>query len=165
MTDVARKPSLSDPSLYINRELSYLGFIERVLAQARDERHPLLERVRFVAICETILDEFFMIRVAGLQQQVASELPNPVPDGMTPEEQILRIHDHTEEFFEERRRVMNTELIPALEAEGIRVVPHDRVRAVERRELRERFVRDIFSPLTPLAIYPAHPLPHISHLF
>jgi polyphosphate kinase len=164
MTDVARRPSLSDPSLYINRELSWLGFNNRVLEQARDERHPLLERVRFVSISETNLDEFFMIRVAGLQQQVASELPNPVPDGMTPEEQLLRIHDHTEEFFEERRRIMNTELMPALEAEGIRMVPHDKVRAAERRELRERFVRDILPILTPLAIDPAHPFPHISNL-
>jgi polyphosphate kinase len=164
MTDVVRKPSLSDPSLYINRELSYLGFIERVLAQARDERHPLLERVRFVAICETILDEFFMIRVAGLQQQVASDLPNPVPDGMTPEEQLSRIHDHTEEFFEVRRGILNKELIPALEEEGIRIVPYDKVRSSERRELRERFVRDILPILTPLAIDLAHPFPHISNL-
>ena len=164
MTDVARRPSLSDPSLYINRELSWLGFNNRVLEQARDERHPLLERVRFVSISETNLDEFFMIRVAGLQQQVASELPNPVPDGMTPEEQLLRIHDHTEEFFEERRRIMNTEIVPALEAEGIRIVPHNKVRAAERRELRERFVRDILPILTPLAIDPAHPFPHISNL-
>ena len=164
MTDVARRPSLSDPSLYINRELSWLGFNNRVLEQARDERHPLLERVRFVSISETNLDEFFMIRVAGLQQQVASELPNPVPDGMTPEEQLLRIHDHTEEFFEERRMIMNTELVPALEAEGIRMVPHSKVRAAERRELRERFVGDILPILTPLAIDPAHPFPHISNL-
>jgi polyphosphate kinase len=164
MTDVARRPSLSDPSLYINRELSWLGFNNRVLEQARDERHPLLERVRFVAISETNLDEFFMIRVAGLQQQVASELPNPVPDGMTPEEQLLHIHDHTEEFFEERRRIMNAELMPALEEVGIRMVPHDKVRAAERRELRERFVRDILPILTPLAIDPAHPFPHISNL-
>jgi polyphosphate kinase len=164
MTDVARKPSLSDPSLYINRELSWLGFNNRVLEQARDERHPLLERVRFVAISETNLDEFFMIRVAGLQQQVASDLPNPVPDGMTPEEQLSRIHDDTEEFFEERRRILNKELIPALEEEGIRTVPHDEVRAAERRELRERFVRDILPILTPLAIDPAHPFPHISNL-
>jgi polyphosphate kinase len=164
MTDVARRPSLSDPSLYINRELSWLGFNNRVLEQARDERHPLLERVRFVSISETNLDEFFMIRVAGLQQQVASELPNPVPDGMTPEEQLLRIHDHTEEFFEERRRILNTELVPALEAEGIRMVPHGEVSAAERRELRERFVRDILPILTPLAIDPAHPFPHISNL-
>jgi polyphosphate kinase len=164
MTDVARRPSLSDPSLYINRELSWLGFNNRVLEQARDERHPILERVRFVSISETNLDEFFMIRVAGLQQQVASELPNPVPDGMTPEEQLLRIHDHTEEFFEERRRIINKEIFPALEAEGIRMVPHDEVGAAERRELRERFVRDILPILTPLAIDPAHPFPHISNL-
>ena len=164
MTDVARKPSLSDPSLYINRELSWLGFNNRVLEQARDERHPLLERVRFIAISETNLDEFFMIRVAGLQQQVASELPNPVPDGMTPEEQLFRIHDHTEEFFEERRRILNGELIPALEDEGIRMVPYDEVRAAERRELREKFVTDILPILTPLAIDPAHPFPHISNL-
>ena len=124
MTDVARRPSLSDPSLYINRELSWLGFNDRVLEQARDERHPLLERVRFVAISETNLDEFFMIRVAGLQQQVASELPNPVPDGLTPEEQLARIKDMTDEFFEERRHILNKELIPALEAEGIKIVPH-----------------------------------------
>src|SRR5215216_5203474 len=164
MTDVARRPSLSDPSLYINRELSWLGFNNRVLEQARDERHPLLERVRFIAISETNLDEFFMIRVAGLQQQVASELPNPVPDGMTPEEQLFRIHDHTEEFFEERRRILNGELIPALEDEGIRMVPYDEVRAAERRELREKFVTDILPILTPLAIDPAHPFPHISNL-
>src|SRR5919107_692768 len=164
MTDVARKPSLSDPSLYINRELSWLGFNNRVLEQARDARHPLLERVRFIAISETNLDEFFMIRVAGLQQQVASDLPNPVPDGMTPEEQLSRIHDHTEEFFEYRRTILNEELIPALEEEGIRMVPHDKVRAAERRELRERFVRDILPILTPLAIDPAHPFPHISNL-
>src|SRR5919112_1671186 len=105
-----------------------------------------------------------MIRVAGLQQQVASELPNPVPDGMTPEEQLSRIHDHTEEFFEGRRRILNKELIPALEEEGIRTVPHSEVRAAERRELRERFVRDILPILTPLAIDPAHPFPHISNL-
>ncbi|MCD6054981.1 MAG: ppk, partial [Rubrobacteraceae bacterium] len=138
MTDVARRPSLSDPSLYINRELSWLGFNNRVLEQARDERHPLLERVRFVAISETNLDEFFMIRVAGLQQQVASDLPNPVPDGMTPEEQLSRIHDHTEEFFEERRRILNKGLFPALEEQGIRMVPHDKVRAAERRRVMAR---------------------------
>ena len=164
MTDVARRPSLSDPSLYINRELSWLGFNDRVLEQARDERHPLLERVRFVAISETNLDEFFMIRVAGLQQQVASELPNPVPDGMTPEEQISRIKERTEEFFEERRRILNKEIIPDLEEAGIKVVPHKKVRAAEKRELRERFVRDILPILTPLAIDPAHPFPHISNL-
>jgi polyphosphate kinase len=164
LTDVARKPSLSDPSLYINRELSWLAFNDRVLAQARDERHPLLERVRFVSISETNLDEFFMIRVSGLQQQVASELPNPVPDGMTPEEQLSRIHDHAKDFFAEQRRILGEEIFPALEEEGIRVVPHARLRAAEKRNLRERFAREVLPILTPLAIDPAHPFPHISNL-
>jgi polyphosphate kinase len=164
MTDVARKPSLSDPSLYINRELSWLAFNDRVLAQARDERHPLLERVRFVSISETNLDEFFMIRVSGLQQQVASELPNPVPDGMTPEEQLSRIHEHTEDFFVEQRRVLGEEIFPALEEEGIRVVPHEKLKGAEKRNLRERFAREVLPILTPLAIDPAHPFPHISNL-
>jgi polyphosphate kinase len=164
MTDVARRPSLSDPKLYINRELSWLGFNDRVLEQARDERHPLLRAVRFVAISETNLDEFFMIRVAGLQQQVASELPNPVPDGMTPEEQLAHIKGRTDEFFEERRTILNRELLPALEEEGIKVIPHKKVRAAEKRALREHFVRDILPILTPLAIDPAHPFPHISNL-
>jgi polyphosphate kinase len=164
LTDVARRPSLSDPSLYINRELSWLAFNDRVLAQARDERHPLLERVRFVSISETNLDEFFMIRVAGLQQQVASELPNPVPDGMTPEEQLFRIKESTDQFFAERRESLYGELLPALEEEGIRIVPHDQLTASERRGLRERFAREILPVLTPLAIDPAHPFPHISNL-
>jgi polyphosphate kinase len=165
LTDVAeRKPSLSDPSLYINRELSWLAFNDRVLAQARDERHPLLERVRFVAISETNLDEFFMIRVSGLQQQVASELPNPVPDGMTPEEQLSRIHDHTESFFAEQRRILGEEIFPALEEQRIRVVAHKKLKAAERRELRESFAREVLPILTPLAIDPAHPFPHISNL-
>jgi len=164
LTDVARRPSLSDPSLYINRELSWLGFNDRVLAQARDERHPLLERIRFVAISETNLDEFFMIRVAGLQQQVASELPNPVPDGMTPEEQLSRIHDHAVSFFAEQRRILKEELFPALEEEGIRVVSHKKLKAAEKRKLRERFAREVLPILTPLAIDPAHPFPHISNL-
>nr|MBA2345517.1 RNA degradosome polyphosphate kinase [Rubrobacter sp.] len=164
MTDVTRRPSLSDPSLYINRELSWLAFNERVLAQATDDRHPLLERMRFVAISETNLDEFFMIRVSGLQQQVMAELPNPVPDGMTPEEQLFRIKQHTEEFFAEQRAALKDELLPELAREGIKVVPHHRLRKAERQEIRERFAKDILPILTPLAIDPAHPFPHISNL-
>src|ERR687893_2917470 len=164
MTTAEKQVNLSDPSLYVNRELSWLGFNERVLAQARDQRHPLLERVRFVSISETNLDEFFMIRVAGLHQQVASELPNPVPDGMTPEEQLTRIHDHTEGFFAEQRRILGKEIFPALEEAGIRVVSHKRLLAAQKRHLRERFAREVLPILTPLAIDPAHPFPHISNL-
>ena len=164
MTDVTQTPNLADPSLYINREISWLGFNERVLAQARDGRHPLLERLRFIKISETNLDEFFMIRVSGLQQQVAAELPNPVPDGMTPEEQLSLVREHTEEFFAEQRGILNGRILPALEEEGIRLVPHGELNETEQRELRKRFAEEILPVLTPLAIDPAHPFPHISNL-
>jgi polyphosphate kinase len=159
-----QRTNLSDPSLYVNRELSWLGFNERVLAQAKDERHPLLDRVRFVSISETNLDEFFMIRVAGLQQQVAAELPNPVPDGMTPEEQLNRIYEHTKRFFADQRAVLKEDLLPALKKEGVNLVSHDDLSAKEQRELRTRFAHDILPILTPLAVDPAHPFPHISNL-
>jgi len=166
VTDVVeqQRVDLSDPALYINRELSWLGFNERVLAQARDERHPLLERVRFVSISETNLDEFFMIRVSGLQQQVAAELPNPVPDGMTPEEQLNRIGEHTRDFLAEQREILSGQLLPALAERGIKIVAHKQLYKKEQRELRARFVRDVLPILTPLAIDPAHPFPHISNL-
>jgi polyphosphate kinase len=162
--ETVHRPNLSDPSLYINRELSWLEFNERVLAQARQERHPLLERVRFISISETNLDEFFMIRVAGLQQQVAAELPNPVPDGMTPEEQLSRIREHTEEFFAEQRRILHEEIAPELEEAGIHLVPHKKLSRSEKKHLRGRFADEILPILTPLAIDPAHPFPHISNL-
>jgi polyphosphate kinase len=159
-----QRTNLSDPSLYVNRELSWLGFNERVLAQAKDERHPLLDRARFVSISETNLDEFFMIRVSGLQQQVVAELPNPVPDGMTPEEQLTRIYEHTRGFFADQRTVLETDLLPALKVEGIELVPHDDLSQKERRQMRETFAQDILPILTPLAVDPAHPFPHISNL-
>src|ERR687894_1427093 len=164
MTTAEKQVNLSDPSLYVNRELSWLGFNERVLAQAKDGRHPLLDRVRFVAISETNLDEFFMIRVAGLQQQVAAELPNPGPDGMTPEEQLIRIYKHTKRFFDDQREVLREDLLPALKKEGIDLVSHDELSASEQRELRGQFAKDILPILTPLAVDPAHPFPHISNL-
>lgn len=164
MAETVEKTNLSDPSLYINRELSWLSFNERVLEQARDGRHPLLDRLRFVSISETNLDEFFMIRVSGLQQQVAAELPNPVPDGMTPEEQLARIHEITEDFLTGQREILNGELLPLLEDEGIRIVPHKKLNKTETRELRTRFAEEILPILTPLAIDPAHPFPHISNL-
>ncbi|CAN5906170.1 polyphosphate kinase 1 [soil metagenome] len=164
MVEAVQKTNLSDPSLYINRELSWLAFNERVLEQARDERHPLLDRVRFVSISETNLDEFFMIRVAGLQQQVVSELPNPVPDGMTPEEQLARIHAITTDFLAQQREILNGDLLPALENEGIRIVPHEKINKTEKKDLRQRFADEILPVLTPLAIDPAHPFPHISNL-
>src|SRR4028119_87782 len=164
MATTEKRLNLSDPSLYVNRELSWLGFNERVLAQAKDGRHPLLDRVRFVAISETNLDEFFMIRVAGLQQQVAAELPNPVPDGMTPEEQLTRIYEHTKRFFDDQREVLQKDLLPTLKKEGIDLVSYDDLSKGERPERAGEFAKDILPILTPLAVDPAHPFPHISNL-
>ena len=123
---------------------------------------PLLERVRFVSISETNLDEFFMIRVAGLQQQVASDLPNPVPDGMTPEEQLSRIHDRTGASC---RAAAHTERGDLPRARGGRH-PRRRTRSSRRQKRGSaREVRPEMLPiLTPLAIDPAHPFPHISNL-
>src|SRR5215210_1584105 len=143
MVTAEQRTNLSDPSLYVNRELSWLGFNERVLAQAKDERHPLLERVRFVSISETNLDEFFMIRVAGLQQQVAAELPNPIPDGMTPEKQLSCIHDHTKDFFADQRSVLQEDLLPALKKEGIDLASYEDLLKMEQQQLRELFAQDI----------------------
>lgn len=162
--DTVSKPNLSDPGLYINRELSWLAFNDRVLAQTRDERHPLLERVRFLSISETNLDEFFMIRVAGLRQQVAAERPNPIPDGMTPEGQLARIRTHTIGFFNEQSRILQEELLPALEREGILLFSYKELSPEDQNDLRRRFERKILPILTPLAIDPAHPFPHISNL-
>lgn len=164
MTDVVRRSDLYAPELYTNRELSWMSFNDRVLAQAAEERHPLLERVRFVAISETNLDEFFMVRVSGLQQQVAADLPNPVPDGMTPDEQLARIREHAEDFFGRRKELLEREIFPALQQEGIKIVPHESISGGEKRGLREEFTQEILPILTPLAIDPSHPFPHISNL-
>jgi polyphosphate kinase len=124
----------------------------------------LLDRVRFVKISETNLDEFFMIRVSGLQQQVSAELLNPVLDGMTPEEQLNRIREHAERFFVEQRRILKDDLFPALNKQGIKLVAHDSLPKREQKLLREMFVKDVLPILTPLAIDPSHPFPHISNL-
>ncbi|MEJ7652095.1 MAG: hypothetical protein WKH64_01410 [Chloroflexia bacterium] len=158
------QPQLTDPGLFINRQTSWLAFNDRVLANARDERHPLLERVRFLSISETNLDEFFMIRVAGLHKQVILERPNTDPDGMSPEEQLSRIHEHTTRFFAEQRRILREELLPALAKQGVNLRSHAELSKKDRQALRERFKREVLPILTPLAIDPAHPFPHISNL-
>ena len=155
---------LSDPRVYLNRQLSWLKFNERVLAQAEDPRHPLLERVRFVSISETNLDEFFMIRVSGLQRQVAAHSSRVESDEMLPEDQLARIQEHTVWFLAEQRRILDQILLPALREEGVHVAPFAALKPRDIRDLRQRFAQDILPILTPLAIDPTHPFPHISNL-
>jgi polyphosphate kinase len=153
-----------DPSLYINRELSWLEFNERVLEEARDRRHPLLERVKFLSIVSSNLDEFFMIRVAGIQEQVRANYVELSPDGMTPDQQLKAIHDRVSEMLKSMRECFWNDLHPALGAAGIHLLRMNQLEAAERSRLAELFAREIFPVLTPLAFDPGHPFPYISNL-
>jgi polyphosphate kinase len=154
-----RRPTTAP--LYINRELSWLEFNARVLHEARDERNPLLERARFLAIFSSNLDEFFQVRVSGLKQQVASGAA-PSPDGLTPDEQLGLIRARVRELLEEQGRLF-ARLRAELAASDIRIVDYPDVPEYHAT-LRERFLEEIFPVLTPLAVDPGHPFPYISTL-
>jgi len=155
---------LDDPSLFINRELSWLEFNRRVLEEAQDESHPLLERVKFLAIFSNNLDEFFMIRVSGLREQLESGILETSSDGMTPAEQLAAIRRTLEPMLEEHRRTWLEDLLPQLHDAGIHIIPYNKLKKKQRRLLNKYFRNEIFPTLTPLAFDPGHPFPHISNL-
>jgi polyphosphate kinase len=158
-------PNLDEPGLYINRELSWLEFNRRVLEEAQDKSVPLLERLKFLAIFSANLDEFFMVRVGGLMQKIHAGITRSSGgDRMLPTEQLERISQTVGEQVDEQYRVLTQDLLPALEQEGIviRTRAKDLTEA-ERRHLREVFRREIFPVLTPLAIDPGHPFPHLAN--
>ncbi len=166
-TRTARSPqepaaprALDDPSLYLNRELSQLEFNFRVLAQALDENVPLLERLRFLCISCTNLDEFFEIRVAGLHRVLELGLPLP-PDGTPPLALLKRIHARAGTLVEAQYRTWREVLRPALAEAGIRVLAPENWDERQKLWLREYFVRDILPVLSPLGLDPAHPFPRI----
>jgi polyphosphate kinase len=156
--------TLDRHELYINRELSWLAFNARVLAQARDEAHPLLERVKFLAIVGTNLDEFFMIRVAALLKQLRSRRESVSSDGLTTQQQVAIVRERALGMLVEQGRCWETELRPALARHGIVFLdPADHSHAVSAY-LADFFRREILPVLTPLAFDPGHPFPHISNL-
>jgi polyphosphate kinase len=174
MTDVssrnngaaASKPQsfdLSNPALYLNRELTWLAFNRRVLAEAEDDRNPLLERVKFLAITGSNLDEFFMKRIGGLKLQTAAGLPEVTVDGRTPQEQIDECYAWVREF-EKLCLEVERHLLELLVRQDIRILEWTELNASERSELRERYLRNIFPLITPLALDPAHPFPFLSNL-
>ena len=116
------KMPLDSPELYINRELSQVKFMHRVLAQAQDPNVPLLERLRFLTICSSLLDEFFEIRVAGIKQQIRLDLPAPGPDGMTPREVLEKIHIEVSQLVLNQYNELNKVLLPELADQGIRLL-------------------------------------------
>lgn len=158
-------PNLDDPGLYFNRELSWLEFNRRVLEEAQDPGVPLLERLKFLAIFSANLDEFFMVRVGGLMQKVHAGITRSSGgDRMLPTEQLERISQTVGELVIEQYRLLTEEILPAMEREGIviRTGAKDLTDA-ERRHLREVFRKEIFPVLTPLAIDPGHPFPHLAN--
>jgi polyphosphate kinase len=149
---------------FLNREISWLRFNLRVLEEVEDKRHPLLERVKFLTIFATNLDEFFMIRLSGLRRQVAAGTGGTTPDGMTPSEQILAINRELSVQFGRYDRCWKQDVLPSLREAGIRILHYVDLTAKEREAIQQYFQRDIFPVLTPLAFDPTHPFPHISSL-
>jgi polyphosphate kinase len=161
-TPVALHPArLDDPALFINRELSWLEFNARVLNEANDDKVPLYERLKFLAIYASNLDEFFMVRVAGLQAQISGEVEEVPPDGLTPDQQLAAISQRVHELTSEQYRIWNHGLRKELRAAGVALVNPDELSVKDQASLDLHFQRDIFPVLTPIAIDPVHPFPHV----
>ena len=153
-----------DPSLFINRELSWLEFNARVLNEAFDSRNPLLERLKFLSIFSTNLDEFYMVRVAGLRRQVAAGMQPPTPDGLNAHQQLDMIHARVTELIEQGRKLLHDELLPELAQHDVKLVDMDSLSGDEWRNIDDFFEAQVFPVLTPLAVDPSHPFPYISNL-
>jgi polyphosphate kinase len=152
---------LDDPSLYINRELSWLEFNARVVAEADDPTVPLYERLKFLAIFSTNLDEFFMVRAAGLQAQIYSDVEEVPPDGLPPEQALTAISARVHELTAQQYRIWNEVLKKELRAAGVALISAEELSQKEQAALDDYFTHNIFPVLTPIAIDPAHPFPHI----
>lgn len=169
--DGLRKPAaeeaspitLEKPQRFINRELSWLAFNTRVLEEAFNEKHPLLERLRFLSISASNLDEFFMVRVAGLRGQVREGVVAVSQEGLSPQEQLTLINQHAVGLLSEQQRCWR-ELTPLMRKEGVLVLEDNELTDSDVEWLKEEFLKNIFPILTPLALDPAHPFPFVPNL-
>ncbi len=162
--DVEPADIASQPERFTNREISWLAFNDRVLAQAEDRRLPLIERLKFCAIYANNLDEFYMVRVAGLKDQVAAGIVKTPPDGLTPTMQLEEIRTIVIGHFDRLARVFIGELWPALTDEGVEIVHYGELSDDDVAAATQLFDNRIFGVLTPLAVDPGHPFPYISNL-
>ncbi len=160
---IASTPDLERPDLYINRELSWIEFNRRVFQEAQDSRHPLLERIKFLSIFDTNLDEFFMIRVAGLQEQIDAHVTTLSPDGLSAEQQLAAVRQRLEPLMREVHNYWRSELCPMLGTAHIHLLEYEQLNEQQRAAMYDYFEREIFPVLTPLAVDPGHPFPHISN--
>ena len=151
-------------SPFLNRELSWLEFNKRVLEEALDSKLPLLERLKFLSIFSTNLDEFFMIRVSGLQEQLESKADSLSADGLTPAAQLGLVSERLRPLLENQTRCLLEEILPGLEKYGVRIVPHASLTDSERSILKTYFEEQVFPVLTPLSVDPSHPFPYISNI-
>jgi len=156
--------NIGHPTYYINRELGMLAFQERVFEEARDKQNPLLERVKFLAIVGSNLDEFFMVRVGGLKMQHDAGVKQLSIDGKTPAEQLAAIRKTASKLLIDLRKHYKNELLPALSDEGIHILHYDQLNKKQKENVDSYFHEVVFPVLTPLAFDPGHPFPHISNL-
>jgi len=163
-TEKTTPRDLADPALYFNRELSWLAFNDRVLCEAQSNTWPLLERVKFLSIYWSNLDEFFMIRVAGLHEQLEAALIDTTPDGMSPREQLTRIGQIVRQQGEVAAKLLADDLLPALATHGIGIRHWRDLESAVQNAARMYFRRAVFPVLTPLVVDPGHPFPFLSNL-
>jgi polyphosphate kinase len=151
------------PDLYINRETALVDFSRRVFEEAQNPRHPLLERVKFLAFVGSQLDEFLMVRVAGLYDQIAAQVTETGPDGILPRPQLELVNQKVKALLNEARRYFDHELLPQLATTGIEITPYARLTGRQKEAAAEYFKSEILPVLTPLGVDRSHPFPHISN--
>jgi len=154
---------LKNQELYINRELSFIEFNKRVLKEAENEDHPLLERLKFIVIFSTNFDEFFMIRVSGLKNQVSADIVEISYDGKTPEEQLERIREELVPLYARQEEILHESILPALSEEGIEIHDMKDLSSSEKKSLERYFCSSVLPLLTPRTLDPGHPFPKLKN--
>jgi polyphosphate kinase len=164
MTTETTESQANPPLLILNRELSLLDFQARVLEEARDESNPLLERLKFLSIFGSNMDEFFMVRVMGIRKQVEANINEISPDGLSPREQLAAIRKRSLGLFKVAQRCYRTDLLHKMDQAGMHLLDYKKLNQSQRVKADEYFCNNVFPILTPLALDPGHPFPHISNL-
>lgn len=157
-------PAVNDPRFLTNREISWLEFNRRVLQEALDDSTPLLERLKFLSIFSTNLDEFFMIRVSGLKEQIAEGINNSSPDGMSAAEQLREIRELVRPMVTEQTLCLQKEILPQLAEAGLKITTYKDLNGGEKKKLDDYFLKNVFPVLTPQAVDESHPFPYVSNL-